>query len=340
MDLKALSASLNLSMTTVSRALNGYSDVSEKTRLRVIEAARALGYQPNVVARNLALGRADAIGVVYPLEMGDVADPRFLEVVSGITEGLAPFNMDLLIASASQKGELDTYDQMIRSRRVDGFIVSRTCVQDQRIDYLRQVNVPFLAYGRTADCSVHPWFDYDNEAGSVLAVERLVGLGHRHIAYIHASLHYNFAHQRYTGYLKGMLSAGIAPSTNWILRAGLARCSGYNAMVRLLEQPRLPTAVIIDNNLAGVGAIRVLIDRGIVMGKDLSVIVYDGIPPDTLLVDRQITSVVQPTPHRAGKRMAQLIQQVITNARPLKELQVLCQPEILVGNSDGPLTGS
>jgi LacI family transcriptional regulator len=90
MDLKALSASLNLSMTTVSRALNGYSDVSEKTRQRVIEAARTLGYQPNSVARNLALGRANAIGIVYPLEAGDVADPRFLEVVSGITEGLGP----------------------------------------------------------------------------------------------------------------------------------------------------------------------------------------------------------------------------------------------------------
>lgn len=335
MDLKALSASLNLSMTTVSRALNGYSDVSEKTRQRVIEAARTLGYQPNSVARNLALGKANAIGIVYPLEAGDVADPRFLEVVSGITEGLAPANIDLLIASASHKGELDTYDRMIHGRRVDGFIVARTLVQDERIDYLRQAGVPFLAYGRTADCADYPWFDFDNEAGSVLAVERLVGLGHRHIAYIHASLQYNFACQRHASYLKGLRDAGISTEDHWMLPAGLARCSGYAAMISLLERSVLPTAVIIDNNLAGVGAVQALIDRGIVMGRDLSVIVYDGIPPDTLLMGLNITSVIQPTQQRTGERMAQLIQQVIANTLPLAELQMLCQPEILVGDSDG-----
>jgi LacI family transcriptional regulator len=336
MDLKALSASLNLSMTTVSRALNGYSDVSEKTRQRVIEAARTLGYQPNSVARNLALGRANAIGIVYPLEAGDVADPRFLEVVSGITEGLAPANIDLLIASASHKGELDSYDRMIHSRRVDGFIVARTLVQDERIDYLRQAGVPFLAYGRTAKSDDYPWFDFDNEAGSVLAVERLVRLGHRHIAYIHASLHYNFAHQRHAGYLRGMHDAGITPQTDWLLQAGLARCSGYAAMEQLLARPVLPTAVIVDNNLAGVGAVQALIDRGILMGRDISVIVYDGIPPDTLLMGRQITSIIQPTQQRTGERMATLIQQVITNTMPLSELQMLCQPELLPGDTDGP----
>ena len=152
MDLKALAAHLNLSATTVSRALNGYSDVSAKTRQRVVEAAQALGYQPNPVARSLAMGRANAIGIVYPLEADDVADPRFLQVVSGLTEGLMEVNMDLLLASATHKGELDTYDRLVHGRRVDAFIVARTLCQDERIDYLQQAGVPFLAYGRSADC--------------------------------------------------------------------------------------------------------------------------------------------------------------------------------------------
>lgn len=336
MDLKALAASLNLSMTTVSRALNGYSDVSEKTRQRVIEAARTLGYQPNSVARNLALGRANAIGIVYPLEVGDVADPRFFEVVTGITEGLAQANIDLLIAGASHKSELESYDRMIHSRRVDGFIVARTLVDDPRIAHLREAGVPFLTYGRTADCRDYPWFDFDNEAGSVLAVERLLALGHRHIAYIHANLKYNFAFQRHAGYLRGLRDAGIAPGADWTLHAGLAQRSGYAAMVALLERPQLPSAVIVDNNLAGVGAVRALLDRGVVMGRDLSLIVYDGIPADTLLMGVQITSVIQPTQQSTGERMAKLIQQVVANTLPLAELQMLCQPEIQPGDTDGP----
>ncbi|QDQ27137.1 LacI family DNA-binding transcriptional regulator [Chitinimonas arctica] len=335
MDLKALSLHLNLSMTTVSRALNGYSDVSLKTRQRVIEAAQTLGYQPNPVARSLARGKANAIGIVYPLEAGDVADPRFLEVVSGITEGLAPAKIDLLLASATHKGELDTYDRLVHGRRVDGFIVARTLRHDERIDYLRQTGVPFLAYGRSAQCNDYPWFDFDNEAGSVLAVERLVALGHRRIAYIHASLDYNFAFQRHAGFLQGMRMAGLAPEAQWLLPAGLARRSGYTAMSRLLDQPALPSAVIIDNNLAGVGAVRAMLDRGIAIGRDLSVIVYDGIPPDTLLT-LKMTSVVQPTQQESGLRMAQLIQKVIAGDDLLADLQMLCQPEILPGESDGP----
>lgn len=323
-------------MTTVSRALNGYSDVSAKTRERVVEAAKTMGYQPNPIARGLAIGKANAIGIVYPLEAGDVADPRFLEVVSGITEGLAPANVDLLLASATHKGELDTYDRLVHGKRVDGFIVARTLRHDERIDYLRQTGVPFLAYGRSDDCSGYPWFDFDNELGSVLAVRRLVGLGHRKIAYIHGSLHYNFAYQRHAGYLSGLAEAGLAPHGEWLLQAGLARISGYHAMLALLDQAALPTAVIVDNNLAGVGAIRALQDRGIVMGRDLSVIVYDGIPPDTLLTGVTITSVIQPTQQRSGLQMAKLVQQVIEGGHPLSELQMLCQPELLVGDSDGP----
>ena len=95
-NLKMLSESLGLSQTTVSRALNGYSDVSAATRQRVVEAAHRLGYQPNPQARQLATGRANAVGIVYPFSASDIGDIRFGEVVSGITERLAEHKLDLL----------------------------------------------------------------------------------------------------------------------------------------------------------------------------------------------------------------------------------------------------
>ncbi|WP_269531803.1 substrate-binding domain-containing protein [Chitinimonas sp. BJYL2] len=336
MDLKALAASLNLSMTTVSRALNGYSDVSEKTRQRVAEAAKELGYQPNPIARSLALGRANAIGIVHPLEDGDVADPRFLDVVAGLTEGLAPKQMDLLIASATHKGELDTYERLVHGKRVDGFIVARTKRQDERIEYLLDEGVPFLAYGRSDDCARYPWFDFDNEAGARLAVERLVSLGHKRIGYLYAAQHYNFAYQRRMGFLHGLEQAGITPNEHWLRPAGLSRNSGYATMLAMLDEADRPTALIVDNNLAGEGAVRALLDRGVSLGRELSIIIYDGSPPDTLLAGVNITSVIQPTQQNAGQHMARLIRMVMEGNHPLEDLQMLSQPALQIGESDGP----
>ncbi|HNB43005.1 MAG TPA: LacI family DNA-binding transcriptional regulator, partial [Burkholderiaceae bacterium] len=144
-DLKQLSARLGLSQTTVSRALNGYTDVSAKTRERVAQMAQELGYQPNSAARRLARGQADAVGIVYPLEAGDLGDPNFLFVVEGMSERLEAEDMDLLIASARSHAELRTYDRLLRGGRVDGVIVARTQVEDARIDYLRTAGFPFVA---------------------------------------------------------------------------------------------------------------------------------------------------------------------------------------------------
>lgn len=335
MDLKQLSARLGLSPTTVSRALNGYSDVSERTRQRVVEAARELGYQPNLAARRLALGKADAIGIVHPTGSGHLGDPRFLEVVDGLTERFATQQMDLLIASARPEDEIVTYERLLRGHRVDGFIVPHTRRADPRIDYLARSGAPFVAYGRTADASGYAWFDFDNEAGTVLAVQRLQTFGHRRIGYVHAPLDLNFAYQRHQGYLCGMREAGLPLDGALVVAAGFGRRGGYEAMQALLASRSRPTAVIVDNNLSGVGVVRCLLDAGIALGSELSVIVYDGTPADSTVQGLQITAIEQPTPHGAGVALADLMLGVIAG-KPVQELQTLWSPRIGPGQSDGP----
>jgi LacI family transcriptional regulator len=339
MDLKQLSARLGLSPTTVSRALNGYSDVSERTRQRVIEAAREAGYQPNLMARRLALGKADAIGIVHPTGAGHLGDPRFLEVVDGLTERFAAEQIDLLIASARPADEIATYERLSRGRRVDGFIVPHTRRRDPRIDYLRQCGAPFVAYGRTADPGGYAWFDFDNEAGSRLAVERLHRLGHRRIGYVHAPLELNFAWQRHQGFVAGMAQAGLPVEPGWVVPAGFGRRGGYEAMQTMMAGGDTPTAVIVDNNLSGVGVVRCLLDAGRVPGRDISVIVYDGTPADSTVLELEVTAIEQPTPHGAGVKLAELMLGVMQD-QPLQELQVLWAPRIAPGNSDGPAPGA
>jgi LacI family transcriptional regulator len=335
MDLKQLSRVLDLSPTTVSRALNGYAEVSEATRLRVMAAATEHGYKPNFAARRLALQKSETVGIIYPPDVGELADPRFLEVVAGMTERFSEYGIDLLLVTTRQKDELATYARMVQGRRVDALIVARTRVDDARVDYLLETGFPFVAYGRTSRCAEHAWFDFDNAEGTSLAVQRLVTFGHRNIAYVQAPQQLNFAFQRLAGYRQGLARAGLAERTEWIVPSGMTRRGGYEAMCQLLALPEPPTAVVVDNNLAGIGAVRAALDSGITLGRQLSVIVYDGVPEDNLLRSPAITSIDQPTPHRAGEMLAGLMQQAQQN-QPLNALQVLWHPSITAGTSDGP----
>lgn len=334
MNLKALSKSLGLSQTTVSRALAGYQDVSAATRQRVAEAARLAGYQPNATARRLATGRADAVGIVYPFVASGLGDPRFVDVVAGISDGLAEAGLDLIIAAARPQSELDTYRRLIGNRRVDALIVVNTLQDDSRIRFLQDSGFPFLAYGRTRSAVPYAWFDFDNQAGARMAAQRLIALGHRRIALIHAPLAINFAVQRHAGFCEALRAAGLAPESALMREVPQSRMDGYEAMRSLLAQPDAPTAVLVDNNLCGVGALRALTDAGLVPGRDLSLIVYDGVPAD-IPVPYRVTAVIQPTGDSTGRAIAQLVVCVLAG-KPLDSLQQLGQPEIGPGDTDGP----
>lgn len=336
MNLKELSDILGLSQTTVSRALNGYADVSEATRQRVIDKATELGYKPNAMARRLAMGKTDAIGLVYPLDATYLGDPRFLGVVEGITARLNEAHIDVLIASAGKDNELETYRRLISAHRVDGLIVARTHLDDERIRFLRQARFPFVSYGRTKDPSGFAWFDFDNELGTRLAVERLVSLGHRRIAYIHADLTLNFAAQRHAGFVSAMQTAGLSADPELMAEAGFSRRVAYAATQGFLGLPVRPTAIIVDNNQAGVGTIRALMEGGLRLGRDCSLIVYDGLPEDTLLDVQEVTSVEQSTPDQAGRKLADLMLGVMQGV-PKSRLQVLWKPLLHPGTSDGPV---
>ncbi|NML18055.1 LacI family DNA-binding transcriptional regulator [Azohydromonas sp. G-1-1-14] len=335
-NLKVLSQSLGLSQTTVSRALGGYSDVSPVTRQRVLEAARASGYQPDTTARRLATGRAEAVGIIYPFGDSGLGDPRFVEVMGGLSDGLAEAGMELMIAAARPATELDSYRRLTSARSVDALIVANTRLADERIRFLQQRKFPFVAYGRTDSAMPYAWFDFDNEAGARLATERLLGFGHRRIALIHAPVSMTFAAQRHAGYLAAMRAAGLEPDPALVVEVPLDRHGAYEATRRLLALPEGPTALLVDNNLSGVGTLRALMESGWQPGRGgPSLIVYDGVPADLPLPYR-VTSVEQPTGVESGRAIAQLVLNLLAG-EPVDKLHQLAQPVIAPGDTDGPV---
>lgn len=334
-NLKELSARLGLSPTTVSRALGGYADVSASTRERVKQVALELDYQPNRAARQIARGRADAVGIVYSLDAEFLGNPSFLETLNGLATRLEQSGLDLLLGAASQQGEMQIYERMVRGQRVDAMLVAHTLVEDPRIEYLLRSEMPLLAYGRTAQPERFPWFDFDNAGGMSLAVRRLRALGHRRIAYVHAPLRYNFAFQRHAGFASSMRSARLRVPPGHVIGAGLTRRSGYEAGRQLMALDPQPTAVIVDNANAGIGLLRALLDDGRAVGPDLSVVVYEGLPADTIFQGLQVASIAQPTPFESGRTMGDMMIKLL-DGRLKSDAHMLRQPEFLDGNSVAP----
>lgn len=335
MSLKKIAEELGLSLTTVSRALNGYPEVAEQTRLAVQAAAARQRYKPNASARGLALGRADAVGLVFPITPGDLGDEQFLDVAAAMSERLAQEGLDLLIISASARDELAAYERAITGRRIDAFVVARTRVSDVRLALLRERQVPFVAYGRSATLRPpYAWMDFDNEAGARMAAQRLLSLGHRRLGYLGAPAEYNFAAQRFTGFARTVAEGGGSLAEGAVERVALDRRSGYAAMQRLLALPERPTAVLVDNNLAGVGAVHAVMHAGVALGRELSLIVYDGLGVDSV-IRSAITSVSQPTPTATGTTLAEMTLSLLKGESP-ERLQCLRMPRLEPGESDGP----
>ena len=328
-NLKKLAESLGISETTVSRALNGYPEVSERTRERVLAAAQLAGYRPNPMARSLASGRTNAVGIIHPLP-NELADPMFMQVVAGMIQTLETRQMDLIIAPVSQNNEMRSYQHMVHGKKVDGLIVSRTRLYDERIAYLTNYGLPFVAHGRTRVNKPHAWFDYDNESGMQIAVEYLLSHNHQRIGLISAPLDMNFARQRCDSFKVTLQNNGVAVNPAYLIDGANDRRSGYLAMQKILEGPTPPSAIIVDNHMSGVGAVRALLDKGIAIGKQMSVIVWGKM--EDSLAGYHVTTIEQPNPDQAGAKMIEMLLE-LQSGTPPAELQELWQPVLLPGDT-------
>ncbi|PQX68655.1 LacI family DNA-binding transcriptional regulator, partial [Cronobacter sakazakii] len=200
MSLKAIAAQLGLSVTTVSRALNGYDDVSQETRARVEAEAARRGYRPNTFARRLKMGKIDAVGLVFPVHPVPLNNSVFMEMVGEISRELAQHEVDLLLIADDDLADSHSYMRLVQSRRVDALIVAHTLDNDPRLQQLQTVNFPFLALGRSRLPQPYAWFDFDNYAGTHQATERLIRLGHRRIAMLGEHNSQAFITQRREGW--------------------------------------------------------------------------------------------------------------------------------------------
>ncbi|MEM6306545.1 MAG: LacI family DNA-binding transcriptional regulator [Pseudomonadota bacterium] len=332
--IKSLAAYLGLTVGTVSRALNGYADISPATRDRVQKAAQELGYRPNQNARRLSMGTSETVCYLMPRQIGTTVEPFVAQLLSGLGESLNKRDWDLLVSHAdTAQDDLTKLDKMLRSGRVSGVVISRPLKNDPRIKLLQNLNIPFVVHGRTTACDTYAWYDVDGEEAMVTAVNHFVAQGHRRIAFISAPLHHQFAQQRLDGYRRGLNHNGLIADHDYVQITEFSDHGGQMAAAALLDLPHPPTAIVCVSDSVALGAMAAIRDRDLTIGHDISVIGYDGLsfgghanPP--------LTTLAQPQAH-AGRRLGDMLLAIIDGASPTSQ-QELQRAHLVRRMTDGP----
>lgn len=325
---------LRLSITTVSRALDGYDDVAESTRQRVIDTARELGYVPSRAARQLRRRRADAIGYILPTSEPRFSDPFYADFIAGMGDEAARHGFDVLVATAppGDTSERALYERWIQSRRVDGVVLNRVRRLDWRVGYLASEGIPFATLGKSLDPVTHPYIDVDATAGFAQLVSHLADRGHRRIAFVGASSDLVLQSARLEGYRRGLARAGLVFDPLLIAEGDLTPRGGFSAAQALLSLEDPPTAIIGINDLTAIGALHAGQAAGLMIGRDLAIAGYDGLN-ETVHTQPPLTTLSQPL-YGIARRLVEMVIRLITN-KPLEEEHVILQPELLIRGSTG-----
>jgi LacI family transcriptional regulator len=277
-DIRSVAQEAGVSVSTVSRALNGYGDVNAETRRRVQEAAERLGYRASHAAITLRRKQTDTVTFMVSKPWTKFIDPYFLGIIDGLEMALSAAGLDLQVTMARDfDGELAVLRRAVERDRSDALIFARTRPADERIDWLEGRGFPFITVGRTLRNS-HSYIDRDQVKIGRDAARRLAALGHRRIGHLTTPLRYTYTHLTIAGVREGLEQAGLSPDPDLDVECYLSRRTGEEAVTELFMRGQRPTALICGNDLIAISAMEGLRRLGLTPGEDVALIGCDDIP--------------------------------------------------------------
>lgn len=302
--LKYIAKELGVSVSTVSRALNGKTVVKEATRQRVLEAAKKYNYMPNEVARSLQKSATETIAVVLP----DVSETFFGTIVKEIERVVARAGYMIILADTHEKAAKEQkYLDMLFKRRIDALVLATVDLSGDSVRTFIDRGVPVVFIDNVPELDAIDAITVDNSKASRMAVEYLCSCGHTDIATIIGSNEETTGTERLSGYKRALSENKIPFNCSLVAYGDYKQESGYNAMVSLLDkrQENPFTAVYVTSEKMTYGAMRAIRDRGLCVPDDISVVGFD-IHNHTDDRRQKITTIVQPE-ELIGQRVGEIL---------------------------------
>lgn len=324
--IRDIAKKLNLSIAAVSRALDGYPDISAETRRRVQETAREMGYAPNQAARQLRRRRADAIGYILPVNTPRFSDPFYSEFIAGLGDEAARQQLDLVTsaAPAEQEAEQRMYQKWVQGNRVDGIVLNRIRLQDWRVQYLAQAGFPFVGLEMSRDGVDYPCVCVETDHSLADLVKHVAARGFRRMAFIGGEPSLVLQAARLDAFRRGLTDAGLEFDPALLETTDLSASGGYQAAKRLGWSIHPPDALICINDEVAFGALHAVRELGLAAGRDIAVTGFDGVQ-NSAFSDPPLTTIDQPVYDIAVLLVKMLGAEI--NHQPLAERQVVIQPE-------------
>ena len=303
-NLKYIAKQLGISVSTVSRALNGKPGVKPETREKILEAAREYNYIPNEVARSLQKSSTNTIAVVLP----DISEVFFGIIVKEIDRLAAELGYMILLADTHEKvSQEQKYVDMLFERRIDALVLATVCMDGHTVKRFVQSRKPVVCIDNIPQMQEIDSVTIDNREASRLAVKHLAENGHCRIAGIFGSLKETTGSERYNGYLEELECCGFQPDPQLAEFGDYKRDSGYRCMKNLLEKRKKHpfTAVYITSEKMTFGAMAAMQEAGLKIPEDLSLIGFDIHDTENYFAKR-IVSIRQPEV-AIGKKVGELL---------------------------------
>ena len=319
--IKDIASEADVSIATVSKVLNNYSDISPKTRKKVMEIVREKNFRPNANARSLIMNKSFSIGIFFKDHQNSgLRHPFFRDVIYGLERVFCDFGYDLVLFSAKW-GDEYRYVEKCNYRQVDGAILMGMPPDDKYLDALLEAEIPsvFVDLDVTGDYATYVMSD--NLEGAASAVRYLHKLGHRKIGMIMGEKITRPAQERLLGYQKTLVELGISYRSEWVIEGEFSESGGFKSMKQILSLEEMPTAIFCQGDEIALGVINAIKSEGLDVPGDFSVIGFDDIDLSRY-IEPKLTTIKQDK-FNMGKKAANLLIKMINEPGEKFEPEIL-----------------
>jgi len=282
-----------VSKTTVSMAFNDDPRIPQKTKEKVLEAAKKVGYQPSMVARSLRSKKTKAIGLMLP----SITNPFFPQIVKGVEDAALKNGYSVVFCNFDEEIEKESlYFQMFENRWVDGIIFSGVTGDKQEISYIEEIQtkgIPIVFIDRGLEGHFNDVVMIDNDEATCKGTKYLLDLGHKRIGFVNGPAGIRIFDKRLQGYKKALQENGIELDESLIVEGEQSSKTAESAVRQFLAQALPPTAIFTTSDLVAIAVLRTVQKSGLKVPEDISVMGFDDIPLASL-VNPSLTTIAQP----------------------------------------------
>lgn len=328
--IKEIAKRLNVSVSTVSRALHNHPSIGLRTKMQVQKLAQELNYEPNQAAISFKQGKTFTIGVILP----NLGEEFFSAAINGIEDMAISNNYTVLIGQSRDNMEREKQlVETMRKHRVDGLLVSLSKNTDdfEHFELLKKYSIPVVFFDRVPDLPNVYSVSCNLKDSSVQLVDWLVSKGHTQIGFIKGPESMKPSQERLQGYLEGLKRNKLPVDNSYIVQTDLSRNQTTDAVSQLLLLKKRPTAVIAFNDYIALDAIKYARNQGLKINKDIFFVSYANLPMTSYLDDTPLASVEQFPYEQAEKATTMLLQLInVKNVDSNIEKKVVMQGKVVV----------